>query len=322
MNKTTGLILGKVAPMHKGHQYLIDTALDIVDELIFVVYDCPDRVHIPTNVRANWIRQLYPQVNVIEGWDAPNEHNNSDLNVQRKQELFISKVLRGKKITHFISSESYGEHMSRHLNAENVVVDMDRAHINISSTMIRENMKKYVDYLPEIVYRDLVTKIAITGFGLEESNKITRELANHYKTNLNEISLQTPESLEELQSITDKKLDEFMSFQIFKDSNNFTFFNNTLLDNYVVSEGILREYNPELFEKAIVNLRKYDIVLFNSSENGVTNNVENIFLNNQIKSILDTHHIPYIQLEGSHKEKMAQAMKAININFKKKLFHE
>ncbi len=113
-----------------------------------------------------------------------------------------------------------------------------------------------------------------------------------------------------------------MSFQIFKDSNNFTFFNNTLLDNYVVSEGILREYNPELFEKAIVNLRKYDIVLFNSSENGVTNNVENIFLNNQIKSILDTHHIPYIQLEGSHKEKMAQAMKAININFKKKLFHE
>lgn len=322
MNKTTGLILGKVAPMHKGHQYLIDTALDIVDELIFVVYDCPDRVHIPTNVRANWIRQLYPQVNVIEGWDAPNEHNNSDLNVQRKQELFISKVLRGKKIMHFISSESYGEHMSRHLNAENVVVDMDRAHINISSTMIRENMKKYVDYLPEIVYRDLVTKIAITGFGLEESNKITRELANHYKTNLNEISLQTPESLEELQSITDKKLDEFMSFQIFKDSNNFTFFNNTLLDNYVVSEGILREYNPELFEKAIVNLRKYDIVLFNSSENGVTNNVENIFLNNQIKSILDTHHIPYIQLEGSHKEKMAQAMKAININFKKKLFHE
>lgn len=322
MSKTTGLILGKVAPMHKGHQYLLDTALEIVDELIFVVYDCPDRIHIPTNVRANWIRKLYPNVNVIEGWDAPNEHNDNDLNVQRKQELFISKLLKGKKVTHFISSESYGEHMSRHLNAENVVVDIDRTHINISSTMIRENMKKYVDYLPEIVYRDLITKIAITGFGLEESNKITQELANHYNTNLNEIFLQTPESLEELQSFTDKKLEEFLNFQIFKDSNNFTFFNNTLLDNYVVSEGILREYNPELFERAIVNLRKFDIVLFNSSKNGVTNDVENIFLNNQIKSILDTHQIPYIQLEGSHKEKIAKAIEAININFKKKLFHE
>ncbi len=174
MNKTTGLILGKVAPMHKGHQYLIDTALDIVDELIFVVYDCPDRVHIPTNVRANWIRQLYPQVNVIEGWDAPNEHNNSDLNVQRKQELFISKVLRGKKITHFISSESYGEHMSRHLNAENVVVDMDRAHINISSTM-----RKY-----EKICR-LSSRDCISRFSYKNSNYrvwLRRKQQNHSRT--------------------------------------------------------------------------------------------------------------------------------------------
>ena len=63
-----GLTLGKYAPFHKGHQYVIETALEENDEVIVVIYNT-DVIPIPLYVRANWIRTLYPQVTVIEAWE-------------------------------------------------------------------------------------------------------------------------------------------------------------------------------------------------------------------------------------------------------------
>ena len=42
-----GLTLGKFAPLHKGHQYLIETALQEMDKLIVIVYDAPEVTSIP-----------------------------------------------------------------------------------------------------------------------------------------------------------------------------------------------------------------------------------------------------------------------------------
>jgi HTH-type transcriptional repressor of NAD biosynthesis genes len=70
---TRGLTLGKFAPLHKGHQFLIETALAEMDEVIVMVYDCPETIAVPLSVRAAWIRQLYPTVRVIEAWDGPTE---------------------------------------------------------------------------------------------------------------------------------------------------------------------------------------------------------------------------------------------------------
>jgi len=64
---STGLFLGKLAPLHKGHQYCIETALEKVDELYILIYDCPDVTDVPLLTRANWIRELYPEVTVLEG---------------------------------------------------------------------------------------------------------------------------------------------------------------------------------------------------------------------------------------------------------------
>jgi cytidyltransferase-like protein len=43
----TGLTLGKYAPLHKGHQYVIETALREMDKLIVIAYDAPDYTYIP-----------------------------------------------------------------------------------------------------------------------------------------------------------------------------------------------------------------------------------------------------------------------------------
>lgn len=58
--KKTGLTLGKFAPLHKGHQYMIETALQEMDEVYVLIYDTPV-IPIPLSIRAGWIREMYPR---------------------------------------------------------------------------------------------------------------------------------------------------------------------------------------------------------------------------------------------------------------------
>jgi cytidyltransferase-like protein len=48
-----GLTLGKYAPLHKGHQYIIETALSEMDEVIVMAYDSPDVTDVPLQVRSD-----------------------------------------------------------------------------------------------------------------------------------------------------------------------------------------------------------------------------------------------------------------------------
>ena len=73
MNKRIGFTLGKYAPLHAGHQLVIDTALAEMDEVIVMIYDAPETTSIPLPIRTQWIRDLYPTVEIVEAWDGPTE---------------------------------------------------------------------------------------------------------------------------------------------------------------------------------------------------------------------------------------------------------
>src|SRR5688500_14027389 len=106
-----GITLGKFAPLHRGHQMLIEKALREMNELLVVVYDSPEVTRVPLPMRAQWIRNLYPQVKVIEGWGGSNAMGDTP-KIKKLQEDFIIETLGIEGITHFYSSEFYGEHMS------------------------------------------------------------------------------------------------------------------------------------------------------------------------------------------------------------------
>ncbi|MBD2604800.1 nicotinamide mononucleotide transporter [Scytonema hofmannii FACHB-248] len=133
-----GLTLGKYAPLHKGHQLVIETATSLMDEVIVMIYDCPAVTAVPLAVRANWLRKIYPKIEVIEAWDGPTEIGNTP-EIEKKHSDYILKRLESRKITHFFCSEFYGEHVSRALNAVNYLVDCDRKIIPISGTQIRKD---------------------------------------------------------------------------------------------------------------------------------------------------------------------------------------
>jgi NadR type nicotinamide-nucleotide adenylyltransferase len=159
---TLGLLLGKFAPFHRGHQHLVEHALARVSQLIILIYDSPAETRIPLPVRSAWIRELYPQAEVIEAWNAPSEVGRSE-SAMRAQEAYVLDLLKGRKVTHFFSSEFYGEHMSRALAALDCRVDEARAVVPVSGTAVREDWVAQRRFLHPRVRRDLVVRVALLG---------------------------------------------------------------------------------------------------------------------------------------------------------------
>ena len=177
----TGLTVGKFAPFHKGHHFLMESAYKQVDHMVVIIYDAPNQTDIPLNVRANWLRKLYPEAMIIEGWDVPIDLGWSEA-IQQKHEQFILSLLDGVSIDAFFSSESYGLRMSQVLNCKNIIVDIDRSAIAISGTDIRNDVFSLRSYLEPIVYKDLITTVAILGAPKTGKTELTVALAEAYHT--------------------------------------------------------------------------------------------------------------------------------------------
>lgn len=133
----TALIVGKFAPPHKGHQFLIETALadQNVDEWIVLVYSNPDFPDMPSHRRAAWLRHLYPQVRVFVPQNLP--PNRADDFTQRE---FVKQWLQQNKLRAdwVYTSEDYGQGFAKHIGAKHISVDPQRKQFNISGMEARE----------------------------------------------------------------------------------------------------------------------------------------------------------------------------------------
>jgi len=150
MSLNTGLTLGKYAPLHKGHEHLIETMLREMDAAIVIIYDTTVTL-IPLEKRAGWLRELFPGVRVIEARSGP-VGSAHDPEYERREEQFVLNLLGNQNISAFYSSEYYGEHMSRALGCADRRV---RKTVPVCASAIRNNPEEYRQYLSETVYRDL-----------------------------------------------------------------------------------------------------------------------------------------------------------------------
>ena len=156
--KKIGLIPGRFAPFHKGHELLFKRALSEMDEVICLIFETQD-IKVPLSIRADWIRTLYPAVTVIEGYNCPDGKKyayENGIDCEKIQNDYIKMILNQFTITHVFSSELYGESVAKALNAKHIMVDLSRSEIHVSGTKIRENPKKYKMYMDSIVYESLL----------------------------------------------------------------------------------------------------------------------------------------------------------------------
>ncbi|MCU0707067.1 MAG: AAA family ATPase [Pirellula sp.] len=179
--RTVGLVLGKFAPLHRGHQRLIETSLAETDHTIVLMYDSPEHNVPPLPIRRRWIEDLYPTVEVLEAWDGPTE-TGLDPVVTARHDAYLKNRLSRKNVTHFFSSEPYGEHVSRALGAMDRRVDETREVIPISATAIRNDLFKNRQYVSPRVYRDLITHVVFLGAPSTGKTTLAQALAAKLET--------------------------------------------------------------------------------------------------------------------------------------------
>jgi HTH-type transcriptional regulator, transcriptional repressor of NAD biosynthesis genes len=183
---TLGLVLGKFAPLHRGHESMIRAGLDACDGMVVLVYDCPELDSPlmdvpPVEVRAEWVRRLFPKVEVLIATDAPTEIG-LEPRITTLHDAYLRRRLNGYPITHFFSSEPYGEHVSMALGAKDCRVDMARMTVPISATQIRESLFEHRHFLDPVVYRDLVVSAVLLGAPSTGKTTLAKSMAERLGT--------------------------------------------------------------------------------------------------------------------------------------------
>ena len=180
MKPRTGATLGKFAPLHRGHQLVIETALREMDRVVVLIYPA-EETRVPLSVRANWIRKLYPQVEVIEAWEGPTETGYAP-ELMAQHDAYLQRVLANHGVTHFYSSEPYGEHVGLALGAEDRRVDPERSAVPVSGRAIRERPYEFRRFIDPVVYRDLVFRVALMGAPSTGKTTLSERLAREFGT--------------------------------------------------------------------------------------------------------------------------------------------
>ena len=164
--KKVGFTIGKFAPFHKGHEYLIETALKESDELYVVIYDT-DVTDISVEKRAKWITDRFNDVKIIYAYDSPKQYGLDDESVKIQME-YLTKKIDGIPVNCFFSSVPYGEKVAQYLNIENRIVDMSRQQVPISAGLIRNDIEKHKMFLDEKIYKEII-KDSMSIVGVENS---------------------------------------------------------------------------------------------------------------------------------------------------------
>jgi len=318
-----GLTLGKFAPLHKGHELLIKTAINEMDHVIVVIYDDPI-TNISLCIRANWIRQLFPQIEVIEGKNAPTVTGYTS-EIKRIQENYILKLLNGITISHFYSSEPYGEHMSRALGAVNRVVDQNRTRIPISATKIRKDFFLNKQYVSNVVYKDLITNIVLLGAPSTGKTTLAEHLASFYNTQWmpeygreywDKYQVDRRLSLDQLVEIAEGHIER--ENELLLQSNKFLFSDTNAITTLIFSYYYHQKALKKLVDLARQAEKRYDLVFVCDTDIPYENTWDRSGIVNrkrfQKKTIEELHRreIPYYTLSGTIEERTKEAHRILS----------
>lgn len=170
-----GLIVGKFYPPHRGHQFLIESGRAQVDQLHVIVCQKPNE-NPPGNLRAAWLREMYPDVHVLLIDDVYDEQDSK---------IWAENSIRwlGFAPEVVFTSEDYGERFAAHLGCEHVLIDKARTRVPISGTKVRFHALQNWEYLAPPVRAWYAKRICLVGAESTGKTTLARALAAHYQTN-------------------------------------------------------------------------------------------------------------------------------------------
>lgn len=173
------LVVGKFAPLHAGHQELLDMAKGLAREVTVVLWSNPDFDDMPNEVRADWVRKLYPAAYVILGDDGPPNSDPADV-----QRAYTRALLdrHGRTPDVVVTREAYGAALAEHLGIAHESAGALRLPDEPSGTSIRQNVHVARHLLHPIVYGHFVERVVLMGAESTGKSTLAARLAAEFET--------------------------------------------------------------------------------------------------------------------------------------------
>jgi HTH-type transcriptional repressor of NAD biosynthesis genes len=199
---TTGLVIGKFYPPHKGHHFVIDTALSECDHVVVFVL-AHSQESISADDRVAWLRDRHPRA-TVEGFvnDMKVDYSSRECDKAWAKAIvnyYIHFYYGGTPIDRLYSSEEYGIRLADDLTdelkaysflpewlengrVEHRMVDLKRVALPISATQIRRNPVAHWDYLAPATKAGLTKRVVVCGAESTGTTTLTEALAERYQT--------------------------------------------------------------------------------------------------------------------------------------------
>jgi HTH-type transcriptional repressor of NAD biosynthesis genes len=316
-------VFGKFLPFHKGHEALINFALSKC-EFLSVLVCVSDKEKIPGSIRKNWIVNTFyenPNIEVREYYyrtDQLTNESKASLKASEEWSKIFKELFPDYSI--LVTSEEYGKMVAEFMNIKHILYDIERNHVNISATSIRENIIKNWNYLPDSVKPYFTMKVVILGTESTGKTTLAEKLATHFNCGL---VLETAR-------------------EIVANSNSFTFEDLHLvakehakrIDKTISADSPLVIIDTDIhttksYSRFIFGMElKISADIYNSSQANLY-----LYLNNDIdyfqdgtrlsetdrnlldlshRQVLIDHHIEFIEIKGNWDERFEMAVEQIN----------
>jgi NadR type nicotinamide-nucleotide adenylyltransferase len=173
---TLGVVIGKFLPPHRGHSYVIETALAGADEVVVIVCTRADDP-VPAPLRADVLRELHPTARVVLTVDDIQDDQGPE--TSRAWAARTIEVV-GRAPDLVFTSEEYGDRYAAYLGARHIAVDPARARYPISGTAVRADPYRAAPLLSPAVQAWYVRRICVLGAESTGTTTLARDLAQHY----------------------------------------------------------------------------------------------------------------------------------------------
>jgi NadR type nicotinamide-nucleotide adenylyltransferase len=200
-------VVGKFAPLHRGHELVIRRALAECAEVVILSYSSPELPGCEPERRERWLAEIFPEAKRLVLTDArlagvlpghPDWRalppNDADGEIHRRFVAAVCLDGLGVTVDAVFTSEDYGDAFAATLTAcfrarnprapavAHVCVDVARQQVPISGTAIRADVDAHREWLSPAVRASFVRRVCLLGGESSGKTTLAQALARDFAT--------------------------------------------------------------------------------------------------------------------------------------------